>query len=58
MDRNELIAYFSRALRESPGLETNEEGLALRAATLADAFLENRVERPNKEGGDSLRQEG
>jgi hypothetical protein len=55
MNRNDLIAYFARALRESPSPDTDENALALRAATLADAFLSNRVERPAKDSGDEAR---
>ncbi len=58
MNRHELIAYFSRGLRESQGRNTDEEALARTAATLADAFLENRVERRGKEAGQSGRQRG
>jgi len=53
MNRDELIAYFLRGLRENHGREGAEEGLARNAATLADAFLENRVERPGKDPGGS-----
>jgi hypothetical protein len=56
MNRDELIAYFSRGLRESPGREADEETLTRNAATLADAFIENRVERPAKDPGDSCQQ--
>jgi hypothetical protein len=52
MNRDELIAYFARGLRESHGRAADEEMLARNAATLADAFLENRVERPGKQAAD------
>jgi hypothetical protein len=55
MNRDELIAYFLRGLRAGRGPETDEEVLSQCAAALADAFLENRVERPENDAGHSAR---
>jgi|HubBroStandDraft_1064217.scaffolds.fasta_scaffold106567_2 AcrR family transcriptional regulator len=52
MNRAELIAYFMRALRSGRGPDTDDETLARSAAAMADAFLENRVERPGSERGE------
>jgi hypothetical protein len=52
MNRAELIAYFMRALRSGRSPDTDEETLTRSAAAMADAFLENRVERPSSERGE------
>ena len=58
MSRDELIAYFSRGLRAGRGSEPDEEVISRCAASLADAFLENRVERPEGDAGHSARYGG